>query len=307
MKQLSLADIHCDTAYEIFKHSHSFFDNTEAVSLKKAEVYKDYLQVLAIWSDKALDNDSAYNRFFEIAEYLKKNISTLPKDIFSCGAHSVRLILSLEDARILNYDVSRLNALSESGVKIITPLWSGITCIGGAYDTDEGLSDFGVSVIKESLKKNIIPDISHASQRSARDIIRLAGTVSPVIASHSNSYSVYPHPRNLTDGQFKEIAELGGLVGINLCAEHLGVQEKEPPLETLMRHIEHYLELGGEDIICFGCDFDGAATPEGLQDITSLYSIAKEMLKRNFSYELIDKIFYSNAKNFISKYISVDK
>ena len=307
MKQLSLADIHCDTAYEIFKRSHSFFDNTEAVSLRKANAYKEYLQVLAIWSDKTLDNDSAYKRFFEIAEYLKKDISKYEKDLFSDNAHPVRLILSLEDARILNYDISRLEPLYKLGVKIITPLWSGISCIGGAYNTDVGLSLFGISVIKECIKSNIIIDISHASQKSADDIFGLCDKISPVIASHSNSYTVYPHHRNLTDELFKRISRLDGLVGINLCAEHLGIKESESSIQTIMRHIEHYIELGGENNICFGCDFDGANTPKEFQDITALYSVAEEMAKRNFSYELIDKIFYRNAKNFVLKYISDKK
>lgn len=304
MKQLSLADIHCDTAYEIFKKSHSLFTNTESVSLKKAKRYKEYLQVLAIWSDKELDDDSAYKRFFEILEYLKKDLSKSKDDLFVATACPHRLILSLEDARILNYNISRLEKLCQSGVKIITPLWSGVTCIGGAYNTDEGLSDFGVSVIKECLKNNIILDISHSSRKSTTDIFEICETHAPVIASHSNSYTVYPHPRNLTDEQLKKLIDLDGLVGISLCTEHLGIQSCETPIDTIMRHIEHYLEFGAENNICFGCDFDGAITPKGFEDITALYSISDEMAKRNFSNELIDKIFYSNAKNFVSKYIN---
>lgn len=307
MKQLSLADIHCDTAYEIFKNKSSILDSNKAVSLNSAKAYKEYLQVLAIWSDKRLDDDLAYKRFFDILEYLKNDISVFKEDLFSGDSSPTRFILSIEDARILNYDLSRLDILYKLGVKIITPLWSGVSCIGGAYDTDEGLSEFGISVIKKCLEKNIIPDISHASQKSVQDIFAISETYLPVIASHSNSYSIYPHPRNLTNEQFNRILELDGLVGISLCADHLGVCSKESPTDTIMRHIEHYLELGGENILCFGCDFDGAATPNGFNDITSLYLIANEMLKRNYSYDLIDKIFYSNAKNFVLKYITVNK
>ena len=56
MRPLSLADIHCDTAYELFERHQSFSDNSLSVSEKKAHGYQKYLQVAAIWSDKKLDD-----------------------------------------------------------------------------------------------------------------------------------------------------------------------------------------------------------------------------------------------------------
>lgn len=308
MHKLSLTDIHCDTAYEMFKASQSFVDNSLSVSAKKAEIFEKYIQVAAIWSDKLLDNDSAYERFFEIADYLARDIKSSRNTAFlqKCELSAKNnIIISLEDARVLNGRISRIDDIFRAGVKFLTLLWSGETCIGGSFDTNIGLSDFGRDVVRRCIELGIIPDISHSSRQSADDVFGICAEKIPVIASHSDSYSVCPHQRNLTDAQFSQIKQCGGLVGINLCSEHLGISAGVKPLCTIMAHIEHYLSLGGENTVCFGCDFDGADTPHDFESIASLPTIAEEMARLNYSYELIDKIFFENAKNFIFKNIKL--
>ncbi|MBO5415741.1 MAG: membrane dipeptidase [Clostridia bacterium] len=308
MRKLSLSDIHCDTAYEMFKGAQSFASNSLAVSANKAECFERYIQVAAIWSDKTLDNDDAYERFFRIAEYLKRDILTAnDTDILREPKTTAKnnIIISVEDARILNGQLSRIDDIFRVGARIMTLLWSGETCIGGSYDTRSGLSDFGKDVVSRCAELGIIPDISHASEQSAEDVFNICASKIPVIASHSDAYSVHPHPRNLNDRQFISIKSCGGLVGINLCSEHLGISEGRRPLHTVMAHIEHYLSLGGEDTVCFGCDFDGADTPSEFQSIASLPIIAEEMARLNYKDELIDKIFFENAKSFIFKNIKL--
>lgn len=303
MRQLSLADIHCDTAYEMYMRSESFISNSLSVSLDKANIYEEYIQVLAIWSDKRLDNDGAYRQFWNIYNHLNNDIKAYDSAELYRGTPintKTKLILGVEDARILNNDISRLKALYDVGVRILTLMWSGVSCIGGAYDTDSPPTQFGCDVVLGCINLGIIPDISHASIKSADKVFALCCENNyPVIASHSNSHAVFAHPRNLSDSQFIQIRSLGGLVGINLCEEHLGGVQ----YSTVLKHIEHYLSLGGEDIVCFGCDFDGAKAPNCLRDISSLHLLANEMSRLNYSDSLIEKIFYLNAKNFIFKNI----
>ena len=305
MNILSLADMHCDTPFELFYRKASFLKNDLAVSAKKAERYDHFLQVAAVWSDKALDNDSAYHRTLEIIEYFKCDVEKIKDCSFYINDQNTKIqfILSIEDARILGDDINRLYHLHGCGVRILTPLWCGKSCIGGAYDTVLGLTDFGKQTVKTCTELGIIPDISHASEQSAYDIFEICNGFVPVIASHSDSYKVFPHKRNLTDEQFVAIRNLGGVVGINLCAEHLGYDCELSAINTVIDHIEHYLSLDGENTVCFGCDFDGAETPFELSDITSLFTIAERMSARGYSDSLIEKIFYLNAENFIKKNI----
>ncbi|MBO7250661.1 MAG: membrane dipeptidase [Clostridia bacterium] len=304
MKTLSYADMHCDTPFEVYRNATSFFENKLAVSGKKSALYSAYLQVTAVWSDKEKDDDSAFYHTLDVIDYFKKDISKSDDVSFLLDNKDTktRLVLSVEDARILNGDISRFYTLYNKGVRIITPLWGGYTCIGGSFDTERGLTPFGKEVVSECVKNGVITDISHASIESAYDIFEVCHGKAPVIASHSNSYSTYPHKRNLTDEQFSLVKASGGVVGISLCNEHIGLFEHTSP-DRVIAHIEHYLSLGGEDTVCFGCDFDGATTPEGLEDISTLPLLADKMQSLNYSDEQINKIFYQNASNFILKNI----
>ena len=68
MKSLSLADMHCDTPFELFSSSQSFWNSDCAVSAEKANAYDSFIQVTAVWSDKNLDNDAAYEKALNVID-----------------------------------------------------------------------------------------------------------------------------------------------------------------------------------------------------------------------------------------------
>ena len=224
---------------------------------------------------------------------------TSPSELSMCIQNGrIPLILAVEDARILAGDISRLDVLYSSGVKLLTLNWYGETCIGGAHNTNIGLSDFGASVVTRCFELGIVPDISHCSFEGARMTLELAKQYcKPIVASHSDSHFVNPHTRNLRNEDFIDIIGLGGLVGINLCPSHLSSNDN-PNITDVIMHIEHYLSLGGENTLAMGCDLDGTDLPGGFSGIEDIYKIAEEMARINYSNELINKIMYKNAFKF---------
>lgn len=74
---------------------------------------------------------------------------------------------------------------------------------------------------------NILPDVSHTSDRSFWDIMDLAE--GPVIASHSNCRALCDVRRNLTDEQLRAIRDTGGVVGVNVSHDFV---HKEPRQQT---------------------------------------------------------------------------
>ena len=310
---MKLFDLHCDTATRLLDERVGMYDNQLHISLQRSEYLSNYAQIMAIWTNRKLTDNEGFARFFQVAENLKKEVlinqnkcalvgnSSQLNDAWTKEIRS--FILAVEDARILANDISRLDMLHDYGVKILTLNWSGDTCIGGAHNTHNGLTDFGVEVVKKCFEIGIIPDISHCSFKGAEMTVELAKKYGkPIVASHSNSYSVTPHTRNLRDGEALDISRLSGLVGLNLCPEHL-TSNKSANISDIMCHIEHYLALGLENNLAIGGDLDGTDLPDGFDGIEDMYKIADEMQKLNYSTELSEKILYKNALDFFKNNI----
>ncbi len=304
-----LFDTHADTAYEMYKRKLGLYNRELHISLDHTQKFKRYCQCMAIWSDKELSDDDAFKSFFKIYDNLCTELSKTDAALL-CRTYSeikeahnsgrAAFILTIEDARLLCRDLSRLDALYRCGVRMLTFQWEGETVIGGGFDTDAPLTNFGASVAHKCAELGIILDISHACERTSNMIIEIMSEYKkPVIATHSNSYHVCPHKRNLTDSLFRDLINTGGIVGISLAPQHL-VLDRAATSEDVVRHIEHYAEIGGIDHICLGCDFDGiSTTPTDIKDIRYTENIAEALLGHNYSEDDVEKIFYKNAERFL--------
>lgn len=314
--KLSLFDTHCDTAYELFHRNEALQDNTCHISLYNAKEYEKYVQLFAIWSNRRKDDETCWQEFLAVAENFDRLIAKENgaiarvrnhRDLQQALQNNQRAaVLAVEDARLLAGDIDRLQTLYDMGVRCMTLLWGGETCIGGSHDTQSGLTDFGKLVTKRCFELGIVPDISHASEQSTDDVIEIAQAYNkPFIATHSNSYSAYAHTRNLRDRHLKALMELGGTVGVSMCCIHLrDCSQKNAAIEDVVRHIDRYMELGAQDHLCFGCDFDGTDLPQGISNVGDLYAVAEALSARGYSQELLDKIYWQNAYQFFQKQLS---
>ncbi len=310
---MNLIDLHCDTILQIQRNNTLLKSNNHHISLEKVSTYDNYAQIMAIFIPNKLSDEQGYCYFHEAYGYYMSQLSvyrneatpiTDGKYISECWNNNKSpLLLSVEDARILNNDITRLDNLYNKGVRFLVLMWSDSTCIGGSHNTTEGLTDFGRLVMHRCFELGIVPDVSHASEQTTSDMIEIAKQSSkPLIASHSNSYAVYPHSRNLRDKHFEEIRDLGGLVGISLCRSHLANKDSAC-IDDILKHVEHYLSLGGENIVSLGCDLDGTSLPEGFSDVRDVIKIADKMAQLGYNEEIINKLFWRNAKEFIEKNI----
>ena len=304
---MKLFDLHCDTPYEMAHKNASLTKNDLHISLDKTGSYSAYIQSAAVWSNCRLSDEDDWEEYLRISEHFAQEIAHCPNAFIGRTADDVRRALNtgercfipaVEDARILAGDLTRLSILQKNGVRFLTLTWAGESCIGGSHDTDKPLTDFGRSVVEHCFELHIIPDVSHASRAVTAETLQMAKAHGkPVIATHANAFTVHPHTRNLTDGEFRAIADCGGIVGISLCPEHLTAGSCG--IGSVADHIRHYIRLSGEDAVCLGCDFDGIGeTPEGLFDVSCLIRLADHLSTAGIPSRMIDKLFFDNAYGF---------
>ena len=305
---LSLFDLHADTAWAMYQTGQPLTRNSLAVSLDKAQKYARYIQVIALWTTPDLNNEEGYQQLLKMVENLKNDSSLQSGKAELCSVCPTRtsdkatLMLSVEDARILDGHIERVAELAQMGVRSIIPMWSGESCIGGSHNTTVGLTEFGKHAIKEMLTHGMLIDISHASLESSKDIFELSALYNkPVIASHSNAYSICPVSRNLHNRQIDAILSSGGIIGINLYHAFLE-KDGEATLDSILRHIEYFLSRGAENALCLGCDMDGADLLSDIPDVSNLDRLANHLLAHGYSQDLINALFFENAYRFAQKH-----
>ncbi len=314
MQNLSLIDTHCDTALELYHRKQGLAVNDCHISLDAAKEYENYTQFFAIWADKRKSDDECFREFLEVSDNLRNEIAKNSDKIALVNTFDEMLgawndgkraaFLAVEDARILGGRLDRLDVLSARGVKYLTLLWGGKTCIGASHDSDGGLTDFGRSVVRKCFELGILPDISHSNEEVTDEVAEIAFEYGkPFIASHSNSFELFPHTRNLRKKHLDVIMKLGGLVGISLCPWHLRdmTDGKNATVEDIFAHVDSFMELGAGDILGLGCDLDGTPLPNGFSGVGDLYKIADICLSHGYSYETVEKIFYKNYYEFIKR------
>lgn len=300
-------DLHCDTLYEMFERGVGFSKNGLCVDLDNSALFDKYARITAIWTKSGIPDDDAWQRFKKILAHAKEKL--MDGAVFCGGSQKIEealvekkipLILAVEGANLLGGDISRLDELYNDGVRFLTLVWKGESCIGGAWNTDVGLTDFGRATVKRCAELGIIVDVSHASHKMTSQLLDMAGDVgSKIVATHSDAYSICAHDRNLTDGEAKAISAAGGVIGISMTPAHIR-EGGDADVSDIIRHVCHYLSLGLEDSVCIGADFDGVAVlPRGIADERDMIKLDGEMKKAGISAAVREKIFWGNAARFV--------
>jgi membrane dipeptidase len=208
-----------------------------------------------------------------------------------------RALLTVEGLGAIGESLSWLEELRSRHVRAATLTWNGDNpWASGCFGAGGGLTSLGRRALVQLERLGIAVDVSHLNECGFWDVARLS--VRPFFASHSNAAAVFPHPRNLTNDQFRVIRDGGGVVGLNLYGGHLGVRSQDDYHDAFRRHFDHFLCLGGEDIVCIGSDFDGMDIPAAWNGIGFIPTLYHFLLSCGYDTALLDKLFYQNARRF---------
>ena len=277
-------DLHCDTPYRMYEENLPF--NSAELSVNSGEdIFEEYYQCFAVWLKDDIENP--FKKYKETLQNFKQK--------FEIGDSKIKPIFTVEGGAVLEGKTDNLYLLKNDGIRALTLTWNGKNQIASGVNFEGGITDFGRETVRVMNTLKIACDLSHLNRESFYGA--LEETEFP-IATHSCSYEIYPHKRNLTDDQIKELVSKNGIMGLCFYPKFLGEGEV---FENIYKHLFYLLDKGYENHIALGSDFDGAGMDCKLykaSDVEQLYEFLKE---KSINDEILNKIFFKNAKKFFKR------
>lgn len=295
-------DGHCDTPMELWMQAQPLRSNTLAVSLERGQRLGGWAQFFAFctaWVAAKLPRPEIFARALDNFEgQLRENEDRIALCRTDAEAETAMRLgkcaafLSIEGAEAVREDEGLLELAYARGVRMVSLVWNLPNGLAGSCQTGEGLTAKGKSFFRRAQKLGMIVDVSHLSERAFWDMTELAEK--PIVASHSNSFAVCPHPRNLTDDQFRAIRDLGGTAGLNLYGPFL-TEHSRATFDDVQWHLDHFLSLGGESHIALGADLDGCEVlPEGFSGVDDYNRLGEFLKNTGYSDETIQNLFFQS-------------
>ena len=243
-------------------------------------------------------------------------------------------MLGIEGGRQIGGSMAALRRFYDLGARYMT-LTHNQTTEWADAGTDEpkydGLSPFGLEVVKEMNRLGMLVDLSHVSPATMTDAI--AASRAPVIFSHSDAHALNPHPRNVPDDVLRRLPANGGVVMVTFVPGFLkpeiwawsqtrsgeearlkarfpnskaqaesGLKAWEaanprPPSDVaaVADHVEHVARIAGHDHVGIGGDLDGIPyAPTGLDGVEDYPNLFAELIRRGWSDANLAKLAGGN-------------
>lgn len=361
-------DTHCDTPMDFVR---SDFD----LGVKHDDGCVDFprmkeggldAEFFAVFIGQGPRNDSSFNKvhrraldvFSAIHKNVEKNSAVAEIALTADDAYRIKkagkiaAFIGVENGYPIGKDISRVKQYFDLGARYITlshsrnnDICDSSTDPKGAEN--DGLSDFGKEVVKEMNRLGMMVDVSHISDKSFYDVLKVSEA--PIIASHSSCKAICENQRNIDDKMLLALKENGGVIQICILSNYLKTPEANPELEAKLKelrekygdyndltedqkkemrsayrsiqqkyerlatvkdavdHIDHVVQVIGIDYVGIGTDFDGGGGIEGCRTVAEMKNITIELLRRGYSKTDIAKIWGGNAMRVLRKVEEVAK
>ena len=254
------------------------------------------------------------------------------EQVFASGR--IASLIGMEGGYSIDDSLGVLREFHRAGARYMTLTHSTTTTwADSATDAPKwgGLNPFGEAVVKEMNRLGMMVDLSHVSEETMLDAMRVSDA--PVIFSHSSARAVTDHPRNVPDSVLRLMPQDGGIVmvtfvpgfineevrswGASRTAEEARLKSLNPgapeaveagmttwaqanpapraSIDDIVAHVQHVREVAGIDHVGLGGDFDGIGSlPEGVGGVDAYPTILAALMERGWSEADIRKIAGEN-------------
>lgn len=239
-------------------------------------------------------------------------------------AGQVAVMIGLEGGEPFEYSTDAMRVFYDAGVRTFITAWFPANRLAaGASDfaSGLGLTLQGERVMREADRLHMVIDVSHLAPASVMHVLKI--TNRPVMASHTNAWEVFNHPRNLKDEYLKAIAATGGVIGA--ISAHGILTKDDPSIDDVVREIEYLMNVVGDEHVGLGLDLNpymkfrdaGYAgiiymngQPDHFKPVRDLYeyrqlpNLTQKLAERGHSETTIRRVLGENFKRFLQDALS---
>lgn len=287
----------------------------QSVGLGGPNAYDSALQYFARWNAFIANDDEHFMRIDSTADL--KRVKKSGKIGIMLGLQNSEHFRRPDDVDFFRGLGQRVSQLTYNARNLIGN--------GSTERRDEGISDFGVSIIERMNKVGMAVDVSHCGDRTTLDAFEISKK--PVLITHSNCRALVPgHPRLKTDEAIKKVGDAGSVIGIT--GVRMFVKGDEPTtIEHVLDHFDHVRKLIGPEHLGVGSDIDlygyDAMPPElnkqlrasykgsyafrekidieGLNHPKRMFDLTEGLLRRKYSESEIEGILGGNFERVLSQ------
>ena len=250
-----------------------------------------------------------WNQFMSRKQEYFLRVDSAPDLTRARSAGKIGIVLGMQDANYIR-SLEDVETLYGIGQRLMQLTYNTGNRLGhGCMAADEGLTSFGVDVIRKMNDIGMAVDLSHCGERTTLEATEASSK--PVLITHSNCRALAPSvPRCKSDEIITAAARKGGVIGMT-NVRHF-VRAADPvTIEDVLDHFDHAVQLVGVEHVGVGSDLDlrgRDATTHALKyDIAGLnhprrmYDLVEGLIRRGYTNSHIELMLGGNFQRALSQ------
>ncbi|MBE5793056.1 MAG: hypothetical protein E7323_00040 [Clostridiales bacterium] len=298
-----ICDTHADTLWAMQDPTRAAHSPTDVTHAHLIATNDTRVQAMALFVGSngltGEDHDLIQRELMQL-EKLKAQGFRQIRHINEATTGKANILLTIEGGEAFGEDTGSVAAYAAMGVRAAALVWNNENRLAhpAKSGSSEGLTPFGRAIVQEMHKQHMAVDISHLNERGGDEVM---DSSFPCMASHSCARGLCDHFRNLSDRQLRLLFATGGYVGVNFFVPFLSSSGKAT-LDTVIDHMAYMCDLGGENHVGLGSDFDGIDQyPDGLRNAGDVPALLNRMRQRGFSERLVQQIAGENFAAYLNR------